>query len=201
MNRSLPPQRVNREPVTEALALPEALLEWGRQNDMAVRFARPWADQILRLVGVAHEQGRALTLEETERLVNWLEALAAEAVRHGRIDLLLGFDTFTASWIGLRITLRRDDGSPIVIGRGGDFTWEELEEIHHSDDPKGALAFMERTKALLADAFPGALLTGLRREADEQRCSSCGEPASHVMLTTDTDLAYHMRCWLKLVRS
>lgn len=198
-------------PVPFPITISDELLAWGRDPEVATHFAKPWAHEIEALCKAAQQQSRALTERETDRLINMLEALIAEAIRRGRGDLAIGVDMFTAEWLGLRYSFQLDDGRRIEIGEGGKYTWSEMRQVMATDDPKAAIVFLDSVKDLLADSFPGARLTDLHRnrhpdaeapgDVIPEVCGSCGQEGSRVMLITDTGTSYHMRCWLRLMRA
>lgn len=171
--------------------VPDGLLAWGKTPEVAVRFARPWASDVEKLIAKGE-----LDRRETKMLMARLEALCAEAVRAGRGDLLGGLDTRTAEYLGISYTIG-DGDQKIEIGRGKRYTWGEMRAVLANDDPRGALAAVERAKELMAEVFPGARI-GAVSDSDAcpaQACGSCGTTTSQVMMSTVHDTHYCGPCW------
>lgn len=171
--------------------IPDDLLAWGKTPEVAVRFARPWAHEVEKLVAKGE-----LDRRETKTLMARLEALCVEAVRAGRGDLLSGLDTRTAEILGISYTITIDDRK-VEIGRGKRYTWSEMRAVLATDDPKGALAAVDCVKDLLAEAFPGARVGEVSdsEARPPQACASCGTTSSQVMMSTVHDTHHCGHCW------
>lgn len=174
--------------------VPDDLLAWGKTPEVAVRFVRPWAHDVEKLVAMGE-----LDRRDTKLLMARLEALCVEAVRAGRGDLLAGLDTRTAERLGISYTIS-DGDRKIEIGRGKRYTWSEMRAVLATDDPKGALAAVERAKDLLAEAFPGARISEVSDSEAQppQPCASCGTTTGQVMITTTHGTHHCGRCWSHL---
>lgn len=172
--------------------IPADLLAWGKLPEVAVRFARPWANEIEALIAKS-----ALDRRETRSLMARLEALIAEACRAGRGDLISGLDTRTAERLNVCVSFETNDGRKIEIGRDKRYAWSELRAILATDDPKSALRALDEVKDLLADAFPGARVTEVSDSSklEPVPCSSCGSTTSQVMMTTVHDTHHCGACW------
>lgn len=181
------------------LTIPEELLEWATQPEVEVGFGGAWGTELRKLV----DRGGASALghRDTEHMLSLVTALCREAIRAGRKDLVSGLDMFLAEWIGLSYTLTLEDGRQVEIGRKGRYTWSELRPIVSSRDPSSALAFAEKAKDLLADAFPGVRLGPVTDQADlaVETCASCGSPDAQVMIATEYGAHHCGPCWASLV--
>jgi len=178
------------------MVIPDELLAWGRSPAVESRFSRPWASVIAKMIQMTGD--RALRADERTKLLSHLEALCVEAVRAGRVDLLSGIDTRTAETLKLSYSFERD-GKTIMVGEGGDYTWDELRAILSSDDPKEALKHVERVKDLLSESFPEARVGLVYQDGSESdTCASCKTPGAQVMMLTESGLAYCGKCWLHM---
>lgn len=182
------------------LTIPDDLLAWAQQPEVSVHFARPWAEEVSRIVADADDgpvEGPAV-----ERLLARLEALCAEAIRHGRQELLLGFDLFTADWLGLTYTFDMPEG-PLVFGRGAKWSYGELHVLARSGVPAGSgeAEHAGQCKDLMASAFPGARIDAIidPREDSSDACDGCGTKDAVVMMTMEHGSQYCGRCWEDLV--
>ncbi len=175
--------------------IPDDLIAWGKRPDIASHFPRPWADMIEALA-----QRAPLDRRDTRLLLNRLEALCAEAVRAGRHELLYGLDTRTAETLNVTCAITLPDGRKVGIGRGQRYSWAELRSILATDDPKSALAAVDRVKDLLSDVFPGVRVSDVSdtEAVEEIPCSSCRTTTSQVMMTTVHDTHYCGACWTRL---
>jgi hypothetical protein len=88
---------------THILQIPQPLLDWGKQDEVAIHFAMPWAHEVEEILQRAGD--RTCGPKTTDTLLSRLEGLVGEAMRAERTDLLVGFDLFTAEWLGLVWTL------------------------------------------------------------------------------------------------
>lgn len=157
-------------PVHE-LTIPDELLAWGTDPVVARSFVRPWAHEVEKLVRQGAEDpldGRA-----TERLLARLEALCFEAIRAGRHELLLGFDLYTADWLGLVYEFEVD-GRRGGFGRGQRWSYSELHTLAQANLDSGAARFVEDCKALIAGVFPQGRIGGILSTETPRRCPGCG---------------------------
>jgi hypothetical protein len=180
------------------LTIPDNLLAWGRRPEVSVHFARPWADEVGQIVDDAADgpvQGRAV-----ERLLARLEALCAEAVRHHRQELLLGFDLFTAEWLGLKYTFDTPEG-PLVFGRGAPWNYQELHTLVESGASGVDARHAAECKALVSKVFPGVQIDAIidPREDASEACDGCGTKDAAVMMTMEHGSQYCGKCWADLV--
>jgi hypothetical protein len=177
------------------VTIPDDLLAWGKQPEVAIHFARPWAHDIEALA--AKEQ---LDRRETRALMARLEALCAEAIRAGHPELINGLDTRTAERLNIAYSFETPEGRKIEIGRGKRYTWTEMRAVLATADPKEALKAVDRTKDLLAKVFPGVRISKVSdsTQDDPDQCSSCGTTTSQVMMTTVHDTHHCGACWARL---
>jgi hypothetical protein len=180
------------------VVIPDALIEWGRSPEVEVHFPRPWALQVVELAKRGADI--ALTRAETDVLLARLEALCGEALRAGRGDLLLGFDTWTADLLNLVIAFESSEGRKIEIGRGKRYSWPEFRAILAADDPDIAVEAAETVKNLLGDIFPGIRMGSIDTAPLKAplACATCGATGSRVMMTTSADTRYCGPCWTLL---
>lgn len=174
------------------LTIPDALIEWGKQPEVAVHFPRPWAHQVEEILS----DKQPLKTKVTDRLLARLEALCHEAIRQDQGHLLLGFDLFTAEWLGL-VFLWGDGDKTVSVGRGKDWSYQEVRALIECPTGSEALGFCAEAKSLVSDVFPRARIGAIidAQEAEPDVCASCGEADSLVMLTLDSGSRYCFRCW------
>jgi len=192
------------EPAVSTLVVPDALITWGREPERAMGWSRDYAREVAELAA----RGREHPLSETdaERLLSRLEALAVEAVRAGRGDLLVGIDVQTAEWLRLSCEFPFD-GQRVSVGRDGTFSWSEVRvlssafesaranEIEGSPDPAKIARAAVRAKNLVSQVFSDATIFALEPETDEAPCASCGAPLPSVRIATESDFVYCSPCW------
>jgi hypothetical protein len=175
-----------------ALQIPDALIEWGKKDEVAVRFARPWAHEVEQFANLASE--RPLKTGETDALLARLEGLVGEAIRAEEYGLLMGFDLLTAEWLDMTFRMRAANGGEVVIGRQREWSYQEIR--HLLEEPQ-SVDFCQEVKALVADAFPQARISAIidRQKTPDPACAGCGTMDSTVMLTLDSGNDYCAKCW------
>jgi hypothetical protein len=183
--------------MNHVLNVPDDLLEWGRDVAVCRSWPRPWAHEATALV----ERGADVPLGpgDSRRLLGFLEALAYEAVAAGRGELLLELDTFTASQLGLRFEMARDEGPPLVLG--GEGVSYTLAERLLEGDPQpdaAALAFLERCQGLLGVAFPRARISAMLQSDHVARCAGCQTECGIVSVAMESGSEYCGHCWTQL---
>jgi hypothetical protein len=176
------------------LTIPDALIAWGKQPEVAVHFHRPWAHEVERIAAEGAET--PLDTRGTERLLARLEALCFEAIRHGEGALLLGLDMFTAEWLSLVFSWPKGDET-VSIGRGKKWSYQEVRALLDCPTASESLDVCEKVKDLFSDAFPQARIGAIidAREATPDRCASCGGEDSPVMFTMESGNRYCGKCW------
>ena len=197
------------EPAVSTLVVPDALIAWGREPERAMGWSRDYAREVAEFAA----RGREHPLSETdaECLLSRLEALAVEAVRAGRGDLLLGLDVQTAEWLGLTYEIPLD-GQRVSVGRDGTLTWSEVRVLSSAyeaaivaresggPDPSRLARAAVRAKNLALSVFPGALIELVGPEEPDPPCASCGQPLRSVKIDA-LDQLYCAPCWrLKTAR-
>jgi len=195
--------------VEHVLTVPEALLAWAAEPARAIAMARPYAAEVTQLLSRGE-----LSQPETEVLLNRLEAIASEAVREGRADLLVGLDVQTAEWLGLTFVVEAAHG-PMEVGpdpatqafpaREPEWTFGEVAVVAAAGPDAVDLAV--RAKALLAQAFgpdadeDGRDFTCPRIRAvtlaEPESCIACAGPLRAVSVRSSAG-AYCVRCWSEL---
>lgn len=191
-------QTDSQEPLVEhTLRIPDELLAWGKQDDVAVRFASPWAHDIESLL--LRAAGRTLPPRMTEVLMSKVEALCAEAIRAGRGDLLRGIDLLTAEWLGLSYRFDTAEG-PVEFGRHGAWSYRELRVILASENPREALEAAQRCKSLVAEVFPMARVSAIIGGDDAAPCAGCGTTDAIAMISLSTGSQYCGPCHRDLTR-
>jgi hypothetical protein len=178
--------------VEHTLRIPDELLAWGRQDDVAVGFASPWAHDIESLL--ARAAGRTLPPRLTETLMSYMEA-----IRAGRGDLLRGIDMLTAEWLGLTYRFDTADG-PVEFGRTGQWTYRELRVVLASDNPREALAAAQRCKSLVTEVFPQARVSAIIPGGGPAPCDGCGTTDAVAMMSLSTGSQYCGPCHGDLTR-
>jgi len=176
------------------LNIPDALIEWGKRDDVAVKFARPWAHDVEALVKLAAD--RPLETPETDRLLARLEGLVSEAIHAEEHDLLLGFDLLTAEWLDMLFRMKAA-GREVVIGRDAAWSYQEIRAM--LEHPKAREA-CEAAKALVAEAFPRARIGAIidRQETPDPGCTGCGTTDATIMFTFESGNDYCAKCWRDL---
>lgn len=191
------------------LTVPDALIAWGREPERAMGWPRDYAREVAELASQGHDL--PLSEADAERLLSRLEALAVEAVRAGRHDLLLGLDVQTAEWLGLTYEIPLD-GQRVSVGRDGTLTWSEVRVLSSAyeaaivaresggPDPSRLARAAVRAKNLVFSVFPGALIESVGPEEPDPPCASCGQPLRSVKIDA-LDQLYCAPCWrLKTAR-
>jgi hypothetical protein len=176
------------------LDIPDALIEWGKQDDIAIRFGRPWAHEVEELALLSQE--RPLDTAETDLLLARLEGLVVEALRAGLGSMLLQLDMLTAEWLGIWVDFK-SEGSSVTMGRDLDWTYQELELLHGvGDKASDARAACEKVKALVAGVFPGARISAIvdGETTPARACTGCGKTGAAVMLTFESGNEYCFDC-------
>lgn len=167
------------------LEVPEELLRWADAPEVAVTLTRPFASDVRAILAKGD-----LSRAETRTLLARLDGLVTAALAAGRGDLLLGFDTFTADWLGLRYGVDTGLGR-LEVGRDAAWTFHEL-NLAHAAGREGAV-FAWNAKALCNDVFPGVRITEIGMPTVAP-CSSCGEGDFSVMMASESG-QYCRRCW------
>lgn len=175
----------------KTLTIPDALLDWARTPDAAIRMRVDYARQIEELLS----DKETLAPRDTIRLLDLLEGLCCEAVLHNQDALLTGFDTFTAEWIGLHFTLSDNT----VVGRNGDWTFQEVGAVLDCQTPEDAMRAAMRVKDLVTVVFPDARIGAIIDATMTQpACAGCGTSDASIMLTLETGSEYCRSCWSDL---
>lgn len=182
-------------PVHE-LTIPDELIEWGRNPDVCRGWLRPWAHEALSCLQKA-EAAPDQTLDHrgTEALLSRLEALCAEAIVAGRGDLLVGFDLWTSSLLGLRFTFEREGTDPVRFGGPGGYRYDELRTLVTTNPNPEAVAFVERCKKLVSDVFPRGRIGAIIEGEPPAKCTGCGTAEHPVMMSMNTGSEYCRPCW------
>lgn len=192
-------RREQKKPVlaVHELTIPDELLAWSTTPEVAHSFVMPIGHETRRLI----ERGakRPLRPEETERLLSLLEGLCCEAVSRGVAHLLVGFDLFTADWLGLKFTFDTPSG-PVCFGHGGDFTYAELHAMVGAGATAEAAAAAREAKALVASSFPRARIDAMIDPDEEPNppCFGCGTTGAAVMITMQSGSKYCTACYKDL---
>lgn len=175
------------------LVVPDELLAWAQEPVVAATMRDPLGRLAERLVRQGKRQ--PLTKAETERLLNLFDGIVGMALRAGRQDLVLGFDTYTADLLNLHVDLVVN-GKTVTIGRKGRWWFEEVALVQATDDPPAARDFVERVKDLVGDVFPDAHISAVGR-AQPQHCIGCGEEiVEGVVVEVEEREGYCRECWL-----
>jgi hypothetical protein len=175
------------------LVVPDELLAWAQEPSVAATMRDPLGRLAERLVRQGARQ--PLTKPETGRLLNLLDGIVGMALRAGRQELVLGFDTYTADLLSLHVDLVVN-GKTVTIGRKGRWWFGEVALVQATDDPPSARDYVERVKDLLADVFPDAHISAIGRPQPQQ-CIGCGEEiAEGVLVEIDEREGYCPECWL-----
>ena len=182
------------------LTIPDDLLAWASQPEVSVHFARPWAEEVTKILAEA-DDGVPLKGSAVERLLSRLEALCAEAIRHSRQELLLGFDLFTAEWLGLKYTFDIPGEPPLVFGRGAKWDYQELHAVVESGVPASEVAHMTECKDLMASVFPGARIDAIfdPQKDSSGACDGCRTTDAIVMMTMEHGSQFCGTCWSAIV--
>lgn len=189
------------ERAISTLVVPDALIAWGRDPERALAWPIDWAREVEEIADRGRD--RPLSDRDTERLLSRLEALAVEAVRAGRSDLLLGLDVQTAEWLGLSVEVPLD-GQRVSVGRDGLLSWSELRVMSAAyeasvvagdgSDPSTLARAAVRAKNLVAAVFPEARIESIEPEQSDSVCAACGETLSSVKIDA-LDRMYCSPCW------
>ena len=178
--------------ISKPITIPDALLAWARTPDAAIRMSVDYAQKIDALLS----DSDTLAPPATIRLLDLLEGLCNEAIRHDQHDLLTGFDTFTAEWLGLHFTL----SDSTTIGRNGDWTFQEVGAVLDCQTPDGAMRAAMAVKDLVSAVFPEARIGAIidAETAEPPSCVGCGTSDASIMLTLETGGEYCRSCWTDL---
>jgi len=221
-NRS---SRFQRKPAAEpppkavsTLAVPDALLEWGRDPSRVVGWSRDWAQEVAELA--AASAVAPLTESATQRFLARLEALVAEAVAAGRSDLLVGLDIQTAEWLGLKYSATVN-GRSVEFGKGGDFEWSEVRvltvayqdaveakrlqvesDVQTEDasveseepDPEKLGPSALNAMDLVRGVFPSAKVAAAH-PTQPLACCACGDTSGSARVEADLGSLYCWTCW------
>lgn len=178
------------------VCIPGELIEWGKDADVSLYWPRPWAHEVESIC----KSKQPLDEEMRERLFSRLEALAIEAIRASRQDLLHRMDLWTAAAIGLRLHLT-DGQTSISVGQFCEWTYVELDHVLGSSDPAHAMSFSRQAKELLSESFPDARIDAIIEPPGAQEtCAGCGTQDTDVWVDMDTKTAYCGQCvaaWTK----
>jgi hypothetical protein len=137
-----------------------------------------------------------LAPRQTRQLLDLLEGLCCEAIRHDRHDLLLGFDIFAAEWLGLHYQV----SDKHTVGRNGNWTWDELRAVLACPTPDFAMLVAMQMKDLVTAVFPDAKIGAIiDAETTEPLCVGCGK-SKDVMLTMESGSQYCSPCWSDLTK-
>ena len=184
-------------PIPIQVTIPDDLMAWASDPAVEMTFKRPWARQVLEFV--AEGRDRTLGPERTKVFFARLDGLVSEALRAGRADLLLGFDTMTAEYLGLRITFQTRHGE-LDVGRTGQAPWSfsELAAVIRAKAPEAFDAAV-KAKMEITEIFPDARVgeVVLEKDKPDEKCASCGAGGFSVMIHTDD--AYCRRCYVSMV--
>jgi hypothetical protein len=178
------------EPIEVVMAVPDALLAWA--DDKQIEWARPWSQETRALLA----QPQPLEPEDTNRLLNRLDAIVAHAVREGRGDLLAGFDTLTAELLYLVFEFETPDG-PVQLGRNGSWTYVEVGTVLAASEPASAMKAARRAKSLLEDVFPAARISDVS-EDDPPACASCRCPIGVLSMDFQSGTRVCASCWQRM---
>jgi hypothetical protein len=175
------------------LIVPDTLLAWAQEPSVASTMRDPLGRMAERLVRQGARE--PLTKAETSRLLNLLDGIVGMALRAGRQELVLGFDTYTANLLNLHVDLTVN-GKKVTVGRKGRWWFEEIALVQATDDPPAARDFVERVKDLFADVFPDARVSAVGRP-QPQHCIGCGEEVvGGVLVEIEEREGYCRECWL-----
>ena len=177
--------------ISKPITIPDALLDWARTPSNAIHMRVDYARQIDDLLS----DNETLTPKQTERLLDLLEGLCCEAILHDQDNLLTGFDTFTAEWLGLHFTLSDNT----TVGCNGDWTFQEVEAVRQCQTPDDAMRVAMQVKDLVSGVFPEARIGAIiDAETTGPVCAGCGMSDASIMLTLETGGEYCRSCWTDL---
>jgi hypothetical protein len=190
-------QRQEAPPAVHELTIPDELLAWSTEPEVARSFLMPIGHEVQILIKRAAK--RPLAPKETDRLLALLEGLCCEAVARGMQHLLIGFDLFTADWLGLKFTFDTPSG-PIAFGRDGDFTYGELHAMVAAGVTPEAAAFAREARELVTSVFPQARIDAMIGPEDGagSKCFGCGVEGAAVMLSMESGSEYCPKCYSDL---
>lgn len=180
------------------LHVPDELLAWGLEPDVAIHFVRPWAHDVRVLIDKAERDG-PLDAVDRERFLSRLEGLVREAVVAGRHELLLDLDLCTARWLRLRYVFS-DGEREVSLGSQRNSTWSyaETRAALESPDPPAAMRAMTEVRALLRGTFRGARFKAVAPPGPEPKCTGCGTVMPTVTLAFGPGTEYCGACWSEM---
>lgn len=180
------------------LVIPDSLVEWGQHTEAAIYWKRPWAHEVAEIC----KRFRDRPMDEywLERLLSRLEALAVEAVRAGRSDLLQEMDLWTARALGLSLRLTGPD-AVIDVGQGKRWGYGELEHLLEHADPPKARQVAEEAKDLVGAVFPDARIDAIiEPDVDPVACAGCGATEMMVAVDMEGGVVYCGSCMASLTK-
>lgn len=184
------------------LIIPDELLDWGKEQALKAGWRRSWAHEAERLIRMAEE--RPLGTRATEALLARLEGLVVAATAAGRDHLLVGFDMFTAEWLGLHYTIELSDTESVTVGCGGSWDYQELRALLATEAPVEALVAAKKAKQLVAEVFEGSRVERVSTRAEAEvggECTECGQGLATVVLALERGSQYCAPCWSRLTDS
>lgn len=208
------------------LNIPDALLDWGKDPAQAKRWLRPWAHEVQRLMaktqmpcatcGTEDEDDpehrhycdgngtvTLAPLSGADARCFWarLDALVSAAVREGRADLLCDLDLFSVAMLRLRVTLS-DGLQTVSLGEGAEWGTQQTEALLEANAGPQQVQFVARAMALAREVFPQAPIGAIvSPDAARDRCASCDEADSVIMLQSTSGASYCRPCWEHLCTS
>jgi hypothetical protein len=179
----------------QTLSVPDDLIRWGKDPEVAVHFASPWAHEVEELA--FQSQVKPLDSKILKRFFSRLEGLCAAALQADRHELLLGFDMWTAEYLGLRYRFETSTG-PVTLGARQDWTYGEMRVVLAASAPKEAFERLVEAKRFLADVFPTARVESVSNEGPSVSCSGCGTVGGTAMVELTTGGAFCTNCWREI---
>lgn len=174
------------------LSVPNILVAWGKDPEVAIHFASPWAHEVEELALQSHV--RPLDGKVLNRFFARLEGLCAAALRAERHELLLGFDMWTAEYLGLRYRFETAAGL-VTLGARQDWTYEEMRVVLAVSEPKEAFERMVEAKQFLAEVFPAARVESVTDAPLSDSCSGCGSVEGVARVGLKSGGMFCTTCW------
>lgn len=182
-----------------AIRIPDELIEWGQTAEAAIYWRRAWGHEVANICN--RFSGRPMDEEWLERLLSRLEALAVEAIRAGRGELLHGLDLWTADALRLSLRLTGQDGSVFDVGQDKRWGYTELGCILERSDPPKARQAAEQAKDLVQSAFPAARIDAIiEPDAELTPCAGCGVTNMRVAVDMEGGVVYCGECMASLTK-